>query len=363
MNPRFHTLKIEKINRETDDAVSISLEIPEEVKNAYTYKPGQHLTFKKIINGEDVRRSYSICTGTHENKVKVAVKQIPNGVFSTFMNTDLKVGDEIEVMTPTGNFTTDIDENTEKNFIFFAGGSGVTPVMSLMKTILHTAKKSTVTLFYGNRGVSHIIFRDEIDDLKNMYMGRLNIMHVFSDEKIGNELQEGLLNKEKVNELYDVILKNEDIDEVFVCGPTPMIFAVKELFEEKGLDSKNIHYELFTNPGQDDEKGTKAEESAAKTPSENVKAVVTAIIDDEPITVELTTDGMSILDAINEAGGDAPYSCKGGVCSTCKGKVLEGEVVMDKNYALEEDELEAGYVLTCQAHPVTEKVVVSYDEW
>ncbi|MCO5269296.1 MAG: phenylacetate-CoA oxygenase/reductase subunit PaaK [Brumimicrobium sp.] len=362
MNPRFHTLKIKDIRRETNDAVSFSIEIPSELKADFHYKPGQHLTFKRILNDVDVRRSYSICSAEYENELRVAVKKIPNGKFSSFVNDQLAVGDEIEVMNPMGNFTTEINANTTKNFVFFAGGSGITPIMALTKTILHTAKNSTVSLIYGNRGFSHIIFREEIDALKNMYMDRLSVMHIFSDEKIGNELQEGLLNKEKVTELYNAILEGDQVDEVFVCGPQPMIMAVKEVFEEKGMNHHQIHFELFTNPDQEAKEAAQ-HPTAAQHIGERVTAQVSAIIDGEMMTVELSTDGKSILDAVNDAGGDAPYSCKGGVCSTCKAKVLEGKVFMDKNYALEEDEVEAGYILTCQSHPLTEKVTVSYDEW
>lgn len=360
MNPKFHNLTVKEIRRETADAVSISLEVPSELENAYQYKPGQYLTFKKIINDEELRRSYSICAGLHENELRVAVKRIPDGRFSNFANTILKVGDEIEVMTPLGTFTTDFDKDTAKDYLFFAGGSGITPVMALVKTILHTAPNSKIYLVYGNRGYEHIIFREEIDKLLQEYAERFEVLHVFSDEKNGNALQEGLLNEAKIKELNTAIFQNRKIDEVFVCGPQPMILAVRDVFEAEGLSKEQIHFELFANPDQNKES---EETPKAENTHKNVIATVTAIIDDDPITVELATNGKSILDAVNDAGGDAPYSCKGGVCSTCKAKVLEGEVFMDKNFALEEDEVEDGYILTCQSHPITENVTVSYDEW
>ncbi|HZH85703.1 MAG TPA: 1,2-phenylacetyl-CoA epoxidase subunit PaaE [Brumimicrobium sp.] len=357
MNPRFHILKVKDIRQETQDAVSIALTVPSELAANYKYQPGQYLTFRTFIDGEEVRRSYSICTGIQENELRVAVKKMIHGKFSTFANSALKIDDEIEVMTPMGTFTTEINEDTEKSFLFFAGGSGVTPVMSLIKTILHTAKKSNVTLIYGNRGVDHIIFRDELEDLKNRYMNNFSLMHVFSNEKVGNKVQEGLLDKSKIEQIYKAVLQGRTIDEVFVCGPEPTIFAVKGVFEELGFDPKKVHFELFTSPTQNNTKPLPKVVSAEK-----VEANIKVILDGEEILLSLESDGMSILDAAAKAGADVPYACKGGVCCTCKAKVLEGKAIMDVNYALEADEVEAGYILTCQAHPVSEKLVVSYDD-
>lgn len=357
MNPRFHTLRVKDIRQETQDAVSISLTVPNELATNYKYKPGQYLTFRTTLDGEEVRRSYSICTGLHENELRVAVKKMVHGQFSTFANTVLKIEDEIEVMTPMGNFITEITEDTEKSFLFFAGGSGVTPVMSLIKTILHTAKKSNVTLIYGNRGFDHIIFREELEDLKNQYMNSFTLMHVFSNERIGNKLQEGLLDKNQIEKIYTAILKGQAIDEIFVCGPEPTIYAVKDVFEEAGFDPEAIHFELFTSPTQ-----TNKKPFPNVVASENIEANIRVILDGEEILLNLDSDGMSILDAAAKAGADVPYSCKGGVCCTCKAKVLEGEARMDVNYALDKDEVEAGYILTCQAHPVSETLVVSFDE-
>lgn len=358
MKPRFHNLTIKDIRKETEDAVSIALEVPEELKNAYLYQAGQHLNFKAIINGEEVRRSYSICTADFENELRVAIKMQPFGKFSTYANTELKTGDSVEVMTPSGVFTYSIDENTAKSFLFFAGGSGVTPIMSHIKTILHKAPNSTVTLVYGNRGFNHIIFREELEHIKNEFMTRFDLIHVFNEEKIGVDLFEGLLNKEKVSEFKQTLFKETHYDEVFVCGPEPMIFAVKDVFEEAGMSSDNVHFELFSSP--DDDKKSTATKSVSNTVAELTE--MTVIMDDEQVVMAIKKDGPSILDIAIEGGVDAPYSCKGGVCSTCKAKVLEGEAIMDKNYALEEDELEQGYILTCQAHPTTAKIIVSYDD-
>lgn len=357
MNPRFHTLKVKDIRQETNDAVSIALSVPTEFAENYKYTPGQYLTFRTTIDGEDVRRSYSICTGLHENELRVAVKKMMHGKFSTFANDELKIGDEVEVMTPMGTFTTQINEDTEKSFLFFAGGSGITPIMSLIKTILQTAKKSNVTLIYGNRGFDHIIFRSELEELKNRFMDKFSLMHVFSNEKIGNKLQEGLLDKNQIEKIYKAVLEGQDIDEVFVCGPEPTIYAVKDVFEEAGFDPKKVHFELFTSPTQANKKPLPNVVTAEK-----VDANIRIILDGEEILLNLDSDGESILDAAAKAGADVPFSCKGGVCCTCKAKVLEGAARMDVNYALEDDEVEAGYILTCQAHPISEKLVVSFDE-
>ncbi|RFC53678.1 1,2-phenylacetyl-CoA epoxidase subunit PaaE [Brumimicrobium aurantiacum] len=357
MNPRFHALKVKDIRQETSDAVSIALSVPDDLKENYKYTPGQYLTFRTTIDGEDVRRSYSICTGLQENELRVAVKKMIQGKFSTFANDVLKVGEEMEVMTPMGTFTTEIDENTEKSFVFFAGGSGITPVMSLIKTILHTAKKSNVTLIYGNRGIDHVIFRDELEELKNLHMDKFSLMHVFSVEKLGNPLQEGLLDKNQIEKIYKAILEGQSIDEVFVCGPEPTIYAVKDVFEEAGFAPENVHFELFTSPTQKDKKPLPKVAAADK-----VEANIKVILDGEEILLNLDSEGESILDAASKMGADVPYACKGGVCCTCKAKVLEGTARMDVNYALEKDEVDAGYILTCQAHPTSDQLVVSFDD-
>ena len=357
MKPRFHALKIKDVRRETNDAVSIALAIPSELSDKYSYQPGQYVTFRTDIDGEQVRRSYSICTGLQENELRVAIKRMVHGKFSTFANMELKIGQEIEVMTPMGTFTTEINEETDKSYVFFAGGSGITPIMSLIKTILNTNKKSTVTLIYGNRGVDHVIFRDELEDLKNRFMNNFSLMHVFSDEKIGNKLQEGLLDKNQIEKIYKAVLEGQDIDEVFVCGPEPTIYAVKDVFEEAGFNPEKVHFELFTSPTQANKKPLPKVVTAEK-----IEANIKVILDGEEILLSLESDGESILDAASKVGADVPFSCKGGVCCTCKAKVIEGKAMMDVNYALDEKEVEAGYILTCQAHPVSEKLVVSFDD-
>lgn len=357
MKPIFYKLKVKAVKRETGDCVSIAFDLPTDLKKAYVYKPGQYLTLKKDINGEDIRRSYSICSGLNDNELRVAVKKVHNGQFSSYANEILKAGDELEVMTPMGNFTTEISSDTEKSFVFFAAGSGITPVLSLVKTILQNAPKSDITLFYGNKGFDSVIFREELEELKNSYMNSFRLIHIFSRESIGNKMQKGRIDHNKVEGLHQAFLLNQDIDEVFVCGPEPMIYAVSETFEKLGVAKENIHFELFTTPS---EKGKVVEQPKEK--EVHVNANVKIILDGEDTLISLDSDGDTILEAGQKAGADLPFACKGGVCCTCKAKIIEGTAKMDVNYALEKDEVEAGYILTCQAHPTSDKLVVSYDD-
>lgn len=356
MTPKFHTIVIADVRRETEDTVSIAFGVPESLRSDYAYKSGQYLTLKAIINGKDTRRSYSLCSSPFENEWRVAVKRVENGVFSNFANDSMKAGDSIEVMTPTGNFALTSDQNASKNYALFAAGSGVTPILSIAKTVLKEEPNSSVTFFYGNKNFGSIIFREEIEALKNNYMDRLRVIHVLSRESLGNQIQKGRIDKAKCNELYNAFLKNEEIDAVFVCGPEDMILGVKESMSENGVNEKNIHFELFTAPGQ--KKTTAKLEPSGPTISSNVSI----ILDGDQLDIALESDGENLLDAAQRAGADLPFACKGGVCCTCKARILEGTARMDVNYALEKDEVEAGYILTCQAHPTSEKLIVSFDD-
>ncbi len=356
MTPTFHTLKIAKIKRETEETISVSFEIPEDLKKSYEYQSGQYLTLRTIINGEDLRRSYSLCSAPHENEWRVAIKEVELGKFSTFANQQFKVGDEIQVMTPMGNFTIDLQASNAKNYVFFASGSGITPVFSLIKSILKNEPNSNVTLFYGNKRFGTIIFREELEALKNEYLDRFTLTHVLSRENLGNQIQKGRIDAVKCSELNEAFLKNIPVDEVFVCGPEEMIFAVKETFEGVGLAQEKIRFELFNT-------STPKKEIDISLPKEQtIDANVTVILDGDRYDLALQSDGENILDAANKAGADLPYACKGGVCCTCKAKIIEGSARMDVNYALEKDEVEAGYILTCQSHPTSEKLIISFDE-
>lgn len=355
MTPKFHSLKVADVRQETEDTVSIAFEVPTDLVEDYRYMPGQYLTLRKDFNGEDTRRSYSLCSAPYENSWRVAVKQVKDGLFSGFANNELKIGDSIDVMTPTGHFCLTTNAENSNSYVFFAAGSGVTPVMAMMKTILNDEPNSDITFFYGNKGFASIIFREEIEALKNEYLDRIRVIHILSRESLGNKIQKGRIDHSKCDALYDAFLKHTEVTGVYVCGPEQMIFAVKESMMAKGIDEKCIHYELFTTPGSKSEVIEVYE-------GPNVHANVTVIIDGDEIDIALDSEGDNILDAAQKAGGDLPFACKGGVCCTCKARILEGEARMTVNYALEPDEVEAGYILTCQAHPVSEKLVVSFDD-
>lgn len=356
MTPKFHTLVVDEVRVETEDTVSILFDVPEALKSDYTFLPGQYLTLRTLINGEDTRRSYSICAAPHENELRVAVKQVENGIFSTFANHSLKAGDKLDVMTPTGNFKLDAKTDNKKSYALFAAGSGITPILSIAKTILKEEPLSDISLFYGNKGFNTIIFREELEAIKNLNMNDFRLVHILSRENLGNQIQKGRIDRDKCLNLHKAFMHGVAVDEVFICGPESMIHAVKEAMEEVGVTKENIHFELFTSPGEK----KVIEKATANDP--NVNANVHIILDGEQIDIALDSQGDNILDAAQKAGADLPFACKGGVCCTCKAKILEGTAVMDVNYALEPDEVEAGYILTCQAHPTSEKLTVSFDD-
>ncbi|WP_430404283.1 1,2-phenylacetyl-CoA epoxidase subunit PaaE [Fluviicola sp.] len=356
MTPKFHPLVVQDVRKETDDTVSIAFEIPSELTNDYQFVSGQYITIRKIIDGEELRRSYSICATPQDGELRVAVKRVEDGRFSSWATSDLKTGEVLDVMTPSGHFQIIPEISATKSYALFAAGSGITPIISIAKTILTNEPMSTVTLVYGNKGFSSIIFREELEALKNKYINRFQLIHVLSRESLGNPLQKGRIDKDKVELIGRTLLKGEHIDAVYSCGPEEMIHAVKNAMMESGVPENKIHFELF---------GTKTAGSAAKIvvpQDQDVLAKVTIILDGDRIEVNLNTAGTSILEAGYAAGADLPFACKGGVCCTCKAKILEGSAVMDVNYALEKDEVEAGYILTCQAHPTSEKLTVSFDD-
>ncbi len=355
MTPKFHSLTVKEVIKETEDTVSISFDVPENLKSEYAYVSGQYLTLKTDIDGEDIRRSYSLCSSPFENEWKVAVKQVDNGKFSTFANATLKAGDVLEVMTPTGHFQVHTNADNQKSYAFFAAGSGITPVLSMIKTILKEEPKSQVSLFYGNKNSGSIIFKEEIESLKNKNIENLRITYILSRENLGNKIQKGRIDEEKCAALYDAFLKHDGVDEAFLCGPESMIFAVKKALEAKGVSAEKIHFELFTTEGH--ELSAEAKEAA----KHDIESNVVVIIDGDEFPVHLNP-GENILDAAHNAGADLPFACKGGVCCTCKAKILEGSARMDLNFALDEKEVEDGFILTCQAHPTSDKIVVSFDE-
>jgi len=356
MSVHFEKLRIKQIKKETSDCVSIVFDIPQELQEKFLYKHGQHLTMRTFINGEEVRRSYSLCSSPLENEWKVAVKKAEGGLFSAYANELLKPGDVLEVMQPLGHFYTELNPQHKKSYIFFAAGSGITPVISIIKTILAVESKSNVTLVYGNRNRSSIIFREELEALKNKYIDRFSIIHVLSREMTDAEINHGRIDAAKCALLFDKVL-DIHADEFFICGPEEMLFTVKNFLQQHDVDEKKIHFELFTTA--ESKKPKVKIERAAK--EKKAVSKVTAKLDGIVFDFDVEKDGEAIIDSALMQGIELPYSCKGGVCSTCKAKLLEGEVEMDAHYSLEPEEIEQGYILTCQSHPKTENVVIDFD--
>ena len=354
----FHSLRVQKVEKETDDCVSITFEVPEEVKDTFQFKQGQTLTVRKIFNGEELRRNYSICSSPFENKLQVAVKKVEGGVFSTCANEDLKSGDALEVMPPTGKFYTELNPLQKKNYVSFTAGSGITPILSIIKTTLLTEPQSTFTLVYGNRTKNSIIFKEELEALKDKFIDRFRIYHVLSREKSDAPINHGRIDVDKLDLFFDKVIDLNRSDEFFLCGPEEMIFCIKNYLINRNVPPTKIHFELFTVPGQ---KLQTTNHKLQTAQDAGPKAKVSVKLDGIMFDFDLGYGGESILDAALKQGADLPYACKGGVCTTCKAKILEGEVAMDVNWGLEPDEVENGFVLTCQSHPKTNKVVVDFD--
>ncbi len=353
---KFHSIKVADIYKETKDCSVVTFDIPNELRQEFLYRPGQHLTLKTLIDGHEIRRSYSLCSSPLENKWQVAVKKINGGLFSTFINDTLKKGDVIEVMTPSGKFTSEELPNQTKNYIAFAAGSGITPILSIIKTHLAKEPQSTFKLFYLNRSVKSIIFKEEIEQLKNTYFDRFEIFHFLTKEHRSIEFLNGRFTTEKLEILTKNIIDIPATDESFICGPEQMIFLIRDELIAAGLDKNKIHYELFTS-------GISSEDKIrmAKIVEKKVEGTDVTIIDGgKEFHFVMDDEFDNILDGALAAGADLPFACKGGVCSTCKCKVVSGTVEMKINYALDENEVAKGLVLSCQAVPTSEKVVVDF---
>ncbi|HEU0064064.1 MAG TPA: 1,2-phenylacetyl-CoA epoxidase subunit PaaE [Flavisolibacter sp.] len=353
----FHSLQVTEVHKETDDCVSIWFNVPPELKDTFRFVQGQSLTVRKEIKGEEIRRTYSICTAPFENKLIIAVKKVEGGIFSTFANNELKKGDVLDVMPPVGNFNTRLDSARKKKYIAFAAGSGITPVLSIIKATLYTEPQSEFTLVFGNRAKSSIIFKEEIEALKDRYLNRFRIYHILSREQTDSPLNFGRIDRDKLELMTDKLIDIKSLDEFFICGPDEMIFCIKNFLIEKGVGNEKIHLELFTIPG---EKKPTADKKIIHKESGPI-AKVSVKVDGLLFEFDLPYNQDSILDAALNKGADLPYACKGGVCTTCRAKLVEGNVVMDVNWSLEPEELEQGYILTCQSHPITEKVLIDFD--
>ncbi|TWD83576.1 ring-1,2-phenylacetyl-CoA epoxidase subunit PaaE [Kribbella amoyensis] len=349
----FHPLKVQAIEAITDDSVAITFDVPADLAAEYDFTAGQHLTVRRA--GEDVRRSYSICAPAGSGVLRIGVKRIPGGDFSSYAATELKVGDTLEVMTPLGRFGTPLDPGHVKHYAFVAAGSGITPVLSLVATILQVEPLSRVTLLYGNRTAGSVMFADELADLKDRYAERLHLVHVLSRESTEVELFSGRIDSDRLRRMIDTILPADTVDAWFLCGPYAMVVGAQDLLLSEGVPRENVHAELF-HIG-DEAPVARVEESVADEDA----AEVTVILDGRRSTFPLGEHAKAVLDATLAVRTDAPFACKGGVCGTCRAKVTEGTVRMDTNWALEQDEIRAGYVLTCQSHPTSPKVTLDFD--
>ncbi|ABF10245.1 ring-1,2-phenylacetyl-CoA epoxidase subunit PaaE [Cupriavidus metallidurans] len=360
MTPQFHPLRVAQVRPETSDTVSIAFDVPDALRDAYRFTQGQFLTLKAPVGGNDVRRSYSICSGVQDyaesGELRVAVKLVDDGVFSTWVHDNVEAGQTLDVMTPDGRFHVPLDPAASRHYVAFAAGSGITPVLSLIRTTLAVEPNSRFTLVYGNRSVDTIIFSEALEDLKNQYLSRFTLYHVLSRQPQEVDLLHGRLDRERVSRFLDALIPIDDIDAAFVCGPASMIDEVEEALKAAGLDPHRIHAERFGVP-----LGPRRE-IPVSLEGQTGTAELVVVLDGKQHKMRLPLGNAKVLDTALAAGLDLPYACKGGVCCTCRAKVLEGEVEMEKNYTLEPWEMEKGFVLTCQARAVTPRVVVSYDE-
>ena len=352
----FRPLTVERLDRETADSVRISLAVPQEYADEFVFQPGQHLPLQLTVDGKKLRRTYSICSAADERPLEIGVRLQPGGQFAEFAASELKVGDTIEAMPPSGRFCMNLDCGNANDYVGFAAGSGITPILSMMKSVLATEPDSRFILFYGNRKQSTTMFIEDLYALKNMYPERLQLNFIFSQEEQEFEPMAGRLDGDKVRELYQHFGAGLRASDCFVCGPDSMIQDVTEALIDLGMKPEHVHSERFGVP----RKGT-----AAKRPVEAETAdhaTVTVIMDSHKRSFEMHRDAVNIVDAAAVEGIDLPYSCKGGVCATCRCHVKEGEVTMATNYGLEPWEVEKGFVLACQSRPVSAAVTLDYDK-
>jgi ring-1,2-phenylacetyl-CoA epoxidase subunit PaaE len=353
--PRFHRLAVNDLRREAPDAVSLTFAIPAELFGDYSFAPGQYLTLRTTMDGEEVRRSYSICSGPDDGELRIAVKKVDGGAFSNWAADELKAGDELDVMTPTGRFGVTHAPDETRVYAGFAAGSGITPILSIVKGVLAREPNSRFFLFYGNRSTGGMLFREALEELKDRFMARFSVFHVISGEEQDIPILHGRLDGEKVRVLLRSLVPAASVDHVFICGPSGMSVDIEATCRAIGIAEERIHVERFVSEFGGKPRAKKV--IAASTPA---KALASLVIDGKRREVPVAEDE-SILDAALRAGMDLPFACKGGMCSTCRAKLVEGEAQMEVNYSLEPWELKAGFILTCQARPVSDKVVVDYD--
>lgn len=359
---RFHTLEVTDVTQETPESISIGLRIPPELAADFRFIHGQYLTLKLNVNGEELRRSYSICSSPlDQGSIRIAVKKVNGGRASTLLVDQVKPGSKLEVMSPMGNFHTALSPGQEHHYVAFAAGSGITPILSILLTVLRTEPKSRFSLFFGNTDESRIIFRNKLEELKAHYPDRLSVHHILSQGTHSDELFNGRITTEKAAKLLKTYITDLLHKEYFICGPEQMMVNVSEALEKSGVAKKHIHVELFASPVSNEAKKETAHAPSAAAAMAGM-ASVKVVLDGRETTISIDPKGDTILDSAMEAGLDVPYACKGAVCCTCKARVTEGQVEMDMNYALTDEEVAAGYVLTCQSHPRSATVTVDYDQ-
>lgn len=357
MGSGFHALRVAEVRRETEDAVSIQFDVPPHLADTFAFRAGQHLTLRREIDGEDVRRNYSLCLAPSEGALRIAVKRIAGGVFSGFATTDLAAGDVLDVMAPHGSFCWAFSPTAARSYVAFAGGSGITPILSLLKTALQTERQSRFTLFYGNRTSAGVLFLEELAALKNSFMDRVQIFHFLEDEEEEITLFNGRLDHDKCDEILDAWPAIQAADAYFICGPGPMMDAVDSALVARGVSRDRVLIERFTTGPL-----STAQAVAARALEQKAAGLRMAVtLNERRIQVAFDPAKHSILDNVRAAGLPAPFACKGGVCATCRAKVTAGQVEMKVNYGLSEAEIAEGYVLTCQATPVSEGVALTYD--
>ncbi|WP_461538437.1 1,2-phenylacetyl-CoA epoxidase subunit PaaE [Spongorhabdus nitratireducens] len=357
----FYPLTVADVQPETDTAICVTFKVPEDLQDKFQFVQGQFLTLRAMIDGEDVRRSYSICSEVG-GALRVAIKRVKGGVFSNYANDKFEKGIQVDVMPPQGSFNTELNADNSKSYMCLAVGSGITPMLSIIKTVLETESKSDVTLIYGNKGTQAMMFKEELSFLKNQYLTRFKWINIMSKEDQGSDLLNGRIDNKKGYLLQkQKLIDIQNTDEAFICGPESMMSEVSRGFRIEGLDNSQIHYELFASSADDSQQRLKKAQQRVHEYGEEKTSAVTVRADGRAITFDLATVGENILDAGMENGMELPYSCKAGVCSTCKAKLVKGQVDMDISHGLEPHEIEAGFVLCCQAHPVSDEVELDFD--
>lgn len=361
MTTEFHPLTLSKIERLTKDAVALSFEVPDNLKPIFTYIQGQHLTLRAQIAGVEVRRSYSICHGVAEQQLTVAIKQIPQGVFSTWANQSLTEGMSLDVMPPQGHFYQSLHQDHHKHYLMLAVGSGITPILSHIQSIFSQEPHSKITLVYGNKSTQSMMFREKISFIKNACLDRFHWVNLFTAEENDAELFNGRISADKLTAMHNAHLFDlKGFDDIFICGPEAMILEVSSYLKQLGYQDSQIHYELFFAESAQQQAQSHLTERAGKFSGQVAKVAVKVAGRKTLLSLAMDSD-INVLEAALDAGADVPYACKAGVCATCKAKVVKGQVEMDANHSLTEQEVESGVVLTCQAHPLTDYVEFDFD--